>query len=247
MNTVKQLAKLAGVTPRTLRHYDQIGLLKPTRVGGNGYRYYNEAAALRLQQILLYRELDLPLERIRAILDHPGYDAQRALEGHREELRRKVGRLQRLIETVERTIQHMNGEISMSQKQLFEPFNEEQQATYEQEAMQMYDPAVVKDSNQRWKALSDAKKQRISDEGNAVYAAFVDAMSQGATSAAAQACVARWRAHMAHFWEPDDEQALGLAQMYNSDPRFKANFDQVHPDLAAFVLAAVEEYLRRRG
>ncbi len=78
MFTIKRLSDLAGVTPRTLRFYDHMGLLKPTRVGANGYRYYDHAALLRLQQILLYRELDLPLERIREILDSPGFRLDRS-------------------------------------------------------------------------------------------------------------------------------------------------------------------------
>ncbi|NPV56089.1 MAG: MerR family transcriptional regulator [Anaerolineae bacterium] len=246
MLTVKQLARLAGVTPRTLRHYDQIGLLPPTRVGENGYRYYGEDAVLRLQQILLYRELDLPLEQIRELLDHPGFDARRALESHRDELRRRVGRLQRLIDTVEQTIRYMKGEITMSQKQLFEPLSEEQRAAYEQEAMQEYDPVVVKESNRRYNALSAEEKQRIGDEGNAVYAAFVAAIPLGPDSDEARACVERWRAHIGFFWTPNEAQLLGLAQMYNQDSRFKVNFDKVHPELAAFVLQAVEAYLRKQ-
>ena len=79
MYTVQQLARLAGITPRTLRHYDAIGLLKPTRVGENGYRYYGSEALLRLQSILLYRELDMPLEDIRRVLDNPGYHPRQAL------------------------------------------------------------------------------------------------------------------------------------------------------------------------
>lgn len=88
MYTVRQLSRMAGVTPRTLRYYDQIGLLEPTRTGENGYRYYGEEALLRLQQILLYRQLDLPLDEIRTILAEPGFDVMNALTSHREELMR---------------------------------------------------------------------------------------------------------------------------------------------------------------
>jgi len=245
MFTVKQLSKLAGITPRTLHYYDQIGLLKPTLLGENGYRYYGDESLLRLQQILIYRELDLPLEEIKKILDRRDFDVLSALEGHREQLQERIQRLEKVISTVNKTITYLRGETTMNQKQLFEPFNEEQQAEYEKEAMQMYDPAIVKASNKKWKNYTPAEKQRIADEGNAVYLRFVKTMPEGPASPEAQACVENWRRHMDYFWTPNEEQLLGLAQGYSSDPRFKANFDKIHPDLAAFVLDAVKIYLNK--
>ncbi len=88
MFTVKQLSKLAGVTPRTLHHYDAIGLLKPSRIGANGYRYYEQESLLRLQQILFYRELGIPLEEIKKIMGRRDFDVVEALQGHRQALNR---------------------------------------------------------------------------------------------------------------------------------------------------------------
>jgi hypothetical protein len=109
----------------------------------------------------------------------------------------------------------------------------------------MYDPAIVKASNKKWKSYSSAEKQRIADEGNAVYQGFLQAMPKGAASAEARACVEAWRKHMDYFWTPNEEQLLGLANGYNDDPRFKANFDKIDPNLAAFVLQAVKVYLKK--
>jgi len=246
MLTVQQLSRMAGVTRRTLHYYDQIGLLKPSQVGENGYRYYGEEALLRLQQILLYRELDMPLESIREIMGRRDFDVLDALEGHKEDLRKRIARTQRLIQTVEDTIKDLKGNKNMNKKQMFAGFSEEEQAAYEKEAMQMYDPETVRASNQRWKNYSAAQKERIGAEGNAVYAGFIEAMAKGAASAEAQACVARWRKHMDYFWTPNDEQLVGLAHGYVDDPRFKKNFDRIDPNLAAFVLEAVEEYVLLR-
>ena len=246
MFTVKQLSKLAGITPRTLHYYDEIGLLKPSRVGDNGYRYYGEETLLRLQQILLYRELDLPLEDIKRIMGRHGFDILSALESHKAELRKRIAHLERLVTTVDNTISHLKGEKEMSKKQLFETISEEQQAEYEKEAMQMYDPKIVKASNKKWKSYSAADKQRIGEEGNSVYQAFLDAMPKGAASPEAQAAVERWRRHMENFWSPNDEQLVGLAHLYNDDPRFKANYDKVHPRLAEFVLEAVTLYAGKK-
>ncbi len=237
---------MAGVTPRTLHYYDQIGLLKPTRVGENGYRYYGEESVLRLQQILLYRQLDLPLEDIRKIMERPDFDVLRALESHKGELRKRIARMERLVATVDDTILHLKGKKDMSQKQFFNGFSEEQQAAYEKEAMQMYDPEVVKASNRKWRSYTDAEKQRIGEEGNAAYGAIVSAIPKGAESDEAQAGVELWRRHMEYFWSPSDEQLLGLADLYNEDPRFKANFNKIDPRLAEFMRDAIKVYVARR-
>jgi DNA-binding transcriptional MerR regulator len=246
MFTVKQLADLAGVTPRTLHHYDQIGLLKPSRTGDNGYRYYGEESLLKLQQILFYRELGLSLEEIKKIMGRRDFEILSALETHKVELGKRITRLEGLIETVDNTISHLKGQKEMSKKQLFEAFSDEQQAEYEKEAMQKYDPATVKASNKKWKSYTPADKQRIADEGNAAYEAILTAMPKGASSLEAQAGVELWRKHMDYFWTPNLDQLVGLAEMYNNDPRFKANIDKIDPRLAEFMREAVKYYVAAR-
>ena len=246
MFTVKQLSKLAGVTPRTLHHYDAIGLLKPSQIGDNGYRYYGEEALLRLQQILFYRELDLPLEEISQIMGRRDFEILQALANHKTAQAKRIERLERLIVTVDNTISHLKGETNMSKKQLFAAFSEEEQEKYAAEAEAKYDPATVKESQRKWKSYTAADKQRISDEGNQVYADLVAAMPKGADSAEVQACVERWRKHMDYFWTPSLDQLLGLAEMYSEDPRFKANFDNFDPRLAAFMKDAVAVYVKSK-
>ncbi len=243
MFTVKQLSKLAGVTPRTLHHYDEIGLLKPSRVGDNGYRYYGEESLLRLQQILFYRELDIPLEDIKKIMGRRDFDVLGALQSHKDALRKQVTRLNRLINTVDNTINHLKGNNIMSDKAYFEGFSEAEQEKYAVEAEQMYDPETVRESNRKWKAYSAAKKESIMAEGKAIYIDMIAAMPKGAASPEVQTIVERWRKHMDHFWTPKLDQLLALASGYNDDPRFKANFDKMHPQLAEFMHAAVKVYV----
>jgi MerR family transcriptional regulator, thiopeptide resistance regulator len=133
----------------------------------------------------------------------------------------------------------------MSKKQLFVGFSDAQQAEYEKEAIQIYDPETVKASNQRWKSYTPAEKQLIKDEGNAIYEDILQAMPKGPFSPEAQACVGRWRRHIEYFWAPNDDQLVGLADLYNDDPRFKANFDKIDPNLAQFMRAAVKFYVER--
>ena len=244
MYTVKQLSKLAGVTPRTLHYYDEIGLLKPVSVGANGYRYYGDDSALRLQQILFYRELDLPLEDIKKIMGRRDFDALAALENHRRALGKQSERIERLIQTVDDTILHLKGQKTMSKKQLFEAFSEEQQEEYARQAEQLYDPEIVRLSNRKWKAYSAVERQRILDEGNKIYTDMIATMPKGAASPEVQAIVERWRKHMDYFWTPNLEQLVGLAEGYNTDPRFKANFDKIDPRLAEFMREAVKAYVK---
>lgn len=245
MYTVKQLAKSAGVTPRTLHFYDEIGLLKPSRVEDNGYRYYDEGAALRLQQILLYRKMELPLEDIKRIMGRRDFDVLAALEEHRLELEKKIGQLEEIKRTVDETILFIRGEKKMTVDDLFSGFSEEQQAEYEKEAAQTYDPEIVKASTAKWRAMSKAEQQHILEESKQVYVDIIAAMPKGAASPEVQACIERWRRNMDYFWTPKPEQLAYFGDLYNNDPRFKANFEKMAPGLAEFMREAINVYVRR--
>ncbi len=245
MFTVKQLSRLAGVTPRTLHHYDAIGLLKPSHIGENGYRYYGEQSLLQLQQILFYRELELPLSDIHEIMGRRDFEVLPALESHKVELGKRIERLQRLIETVNNTISHLKGEKEMSKQQIFSGFSEEEQDQYAAEAEKMYDPETVRASNKKWKGYPAEEKQRILNESKLIYLDMIAAMPGGAASVETQAIVQHWRTNMDYFWTPSIDQLLALASGYSADPRFRANFDELHPDLAEFMKAAVSEYVAR--
>jgi MerR family transcriptional regulator, thiopeptide resistance regulator len=246
MFTVKQLSKLAGVTPRTLHHYDAIGLLKPSRVGNNGYRYYGEESLLQLQQILFYRELDIPLEDIKKIMAQSRFDVLKALESHKVALKKRMDRIERLLQTVDNTINDLKGKKKMNPKGLFEGFSDEEQEKLADEAAQRWDAETVRTSNKKWKSYSDAEKKKILAEGNALYSDLAAVMSKGAASKDVQAIVTRWHKHMQYFWSPNDDQLLGLADLYNDDPRFKANFEKFHPGLAQFTREAVKVYVKNR-
>jgi DNA-binding transcriptional MerR regulator len=200
---------------------------------------------LKLQQILFYRELDFPLEEIKQIMGRRDFDVLGALQSHKDALQKKAVRLNSLLVTVDNTIQYLKGEKLMSQKGLFEGFSEEDQEKYALEAEQLYDPETVRESNRKWKAYSKEKKDAILAEGNQIYLDMIVAMPKGAASAEVQSIVERWRKYMDYFWTPNLEQLLGLANGYNDDPKFKANFDKMHPKLAEFMLEAVKVYVER--
>ncbi len=242
--TVKQLANLAGVTPRTLRHYDAIGLLRPSAVGDdNGYRYYDDKAALRLQQILFYREMGMELSAIRAVLDAPEFETAAALERHRAALSARAGRLQHLIHTIDRTLRHLKGEIEMTTQDLFAGFDEETQARYEKEAAEMYDPKVVAESSRRWKSYTAEDKARIQREGGQIYQDMVALLGRDPAAAEVQAVVARWHDNLRAFYEPTPDILRGLGQAYAAQPEFSAFFAALHPDLPGFLSRAIETYV----
>lgn len=243
--TVKQLAKIAGVSARTLHYYDEIGLLTPDRNPNNGYRLYEHEALLRLQQILFLRELGLSLDEILVVLDQPGFDLLNALEKHRKALLARQERLAALVQTVDRTINHLKGSIPMDDKQLFEGFSEEKQKEYEEEAIRRWGDKEVKESQKRWASYSPEKKKAILEESKTIYLDLVACMPLGPTSPQAQEGIARWHQNMRYFYEPTKEILLGLADGYNDDPDFNATFVRVHPDLAPFMREAVKHYCQK--
>jgi DNA-binding transcriptional MerR regulator len=243
--TVRQLARAAGVSARTLHYYDEIGLLSPSRNPHNGYRLYDRPAMLRLQQILFLRELGLSLEEIQLVIDRPDFDLLSTLEGHRLALLARKERLAQLVNTVERTILHLRGKIDMESKELFEGFSEEKQKEYEDEIRRRYgDSEQLRESRKRWGGYSADEKRRIMEEGKTVYLDMVAAMPSGPTSAQAQAIVARWEQHLRYFYEPNTEILLGLADMYNDEPEFASFFQRIHPELNSFMRQAIQFYCK---
>ena len=242
--SVKQLADLAGVSRRTLHYYDEIGLLRPTSVGRNGYRSYGQEAVLRLQQVLFYRELGLELEAIRWILDRPGFDVTKALQEHRRTLQQRIRRLEALIGTLDKTLQFMKGKTTMGMDELFEGFDEETQARYEVEAAQRWGEDKVKESRRLWSSYSEERKKAIFAEAGDIYRRLAACVGQDPASGDVQKLVAAWHQNLRHFYEPNREILLGLAQAYADDPRFAAFFARLDPGLPAFLRRAIEHYGR---
>jgi DNA-binding transcriptional MerR regulator len=235
---------MAGVSPRTLHYYDEIGLLKPSSLGENGYRYYGEDAALRLQQILFYRELDVSLSEIRRILDAPGFDVQLALQSHRRALQVRVERLNGLIATIDRTVEHMRGERDMSTGEMFAGFDEEIERRYEEEASRLWGEKHVKESRRRRDSYSKEKQSAILAEGGAVYQDLVTCLGEDPANEPVQQAIARRHQNLRYFYEPTPEVLRGLGQAYSQHPQFRATFTRMHPDLPEFLTAAIEYYCR---
>lgn len=245
--SIRQLARLAKVSVRTLQYYDQTGLLKPQRQEENNYRLYDSQTVLRLQQILFYKELGFDLKSIKLILDHPGFEYQEALLSHREALLKKVEQTKQLIQTIDRTLDQMKGKIKMTENDYFVGFSDEQQAEYERQAAERWDPVVVKESNRRWKVLSDIEKQDLMKSGERITLALRDAMSEGPGSEKVQKLVEEWQKHINFFYDCTPQILLGLGHAYLEDPQFSAFYTRMDPVLPKFFFEAIRIYCKRQG
>lgn len=244
--TIQKLAKLASISVRTLHYYDEIGLLVPSLRTAAGYRMYGERELLRLQQVLFFRELDVPLHEIGKILDDPAFDPVEALGTHRARLEQRLGRLHRLLETIDHTIACYRGEHEMvSDSDLYEGFSDEQIARYEREVRESYDPKLVAESRQRLKKLTKAEWQAVKQQGEDATRTIAALMHLPAESAEVQQAVARHHAWINdNFYECSAEMYEGLARMYADSPDFRAYYDAFAVNLADFMAAAMVHFAR---
>lgn len=240
--TVKQLADIAGVSVRTLHYYDQIGLLKPEAHTASGYRLYGDAAVVRLQQIMFFRELGFSLEDIRRIVTHPGFDVLEALEAHRMLLAKRSARIDQLLATVNKTIKRLKGETNMDIKEYYEGFSDEQIEEYRQEVRERWGSDTLQDSEARVLKMGKEGFVAVQAQGGAIFQAMADSMAKGPQSPEVQQLVAKWRQWLENFAHYPDEAVLGLARGYSQDQRFAAFFRKIHKDLPEFFTRAVEHY-----
>jgi DNA-binding transcriptional MerR regulator len=245
---IKQLAELAGVTTRALRFYDSMGLLCPKR-RENGYRTYGPKDVDRLQMIMFYREMDIPLDEIDELLDSDNLDAGRALSRHLATLRSRRKRLDMLIETMERTIAAREGGTPMSDKEKFEAFKkdalQENERRYGTEIRERYGDAEVEASNQKFAGMTQEQFAASEDLRKRLEAALEQALEQGdPASTRAQKAAELHKEWLCFFWQDySPEKHRGVTQMYVSDPRFKEYYDKIAPGAAEFLREAVGAWL----
>jgi DNA-binding transcriptional MerR regulator len=198
---------------------------------------------LRLQQILFFRELDVPLAEVRQILDDPDFDEVAALEHHRGMLHGRMERLGRLLKTIDRTIDRLTeDDVTLTDEELYEGFSTEQIERYKREAREMYDPELVEESERRVKGMSREKWKAVQAEGQAVTTGIAALMDRDPGDAEVQEAVARHHAWIEEFYPCSAEIYRGLAQMYVEHPEFRAFYEKVEPGLAEYLSAAMLIY-----
>lgn len=248
--TIAPVAQLAGISVRTLRHYDRIGLLRPSAHTQAGYRLYGEADLLRLQQILFLRELDFPLERIRALLTAPDFDLAQALSAQAKILQARSERFSRLSMLAQDTLDNLKGGVPMKNENLFDAFDFEQfsreQNAYEEEVKTRWgETDAYKASQQRTKNYSKEDWARIFDAQQAQTKQLAELYLGGAAidDARVGSLIDQARETIdTYFYPCSVEMFSQLGQMYVADERFKAYYDKFAPGLAQFYSDAIRHF-----
>ncbi|RAP74044.1 MerR family transcriptional regulator [Paenibacillus montanisoli] len=246
--TVQKLGRLAGVSTRTLRYYDEVGLLKPARMNSSGYRIYGQAEVDRLQQILFYRELGVSLESINAIMNDPSFDGNAALRQHKEQLLDKRKQLDMLIANVEQTIAAAEGRMTMSDKAKFEGFKQrmidENEQKHGKEAREKYGDDAVNKSNAKLKNMTQEEHERVTQLAEEIKETLAEAFKQGDPAGElAQKAADLHRQWLTFYWSDYSKEAhANLSQMYVDDARFTAYYDADQPGTAEFLRDAIHVY-----
>ncbi|MGH3660681.1 MAG: MerR family transcriptional regulator, partial [Micromonosporaceae bacterium] len=244
--SIAEVARMSNVTSRTLRHYHAIGLLPPAWIGGNGYRYYEREQLLRLQQILVMRQLGLGLEMISEIVND-SRDPVAALRAHHRSLLTERDRFQRLADTVANTIKELEGGddvAKVSVEHWFEGLDSETQAQYEAEAAERWGAEAVTESKRRVGSWSKQQQEQSQQEWAATLTELVKLIEADVPVDDPRIFEIldghyRW---LSGHWTPNRESYAGLGDLYADDPRFRKKFDKTHPKLAEFLRAAMSKY-----
>lgn len=246
--SIQQLAKLASTTSRTLRHYDEVGLVAPSRVGSNGYRYYDAGSLVRLQRVLLLRELGLGIPAIAELLEGQRDDVA-ALEGHRRWLETEQDRIARQLASVDDTITRIkNGEQIMADT-MFDGFDHTQ---YKEEVEQRWGAEAYASSDRWWTSRTEAEKAQWKASLAALQADWIAAAADGDPAGEAGQHLAKrqadWLARIpgtpgSQNGAPARAYLIGLGEMYVADPRFAMHYGGA--ENATFVRDALRIYAER--
>jgi len=245
--TVSEVARVAGITVRTLHHYDDIGLLRPGGRTKSGYRLYHPADLETLQEILFWRELGLSLEDIGGIVTDPGHDRTNALERQRTLLAGRALRLQAMIEATERAlVAHREG-TTMDERDMFEVFGDFDPADYEKEVEERWSGPALEESRHRTSQFSKDQWLEVKEEGEEVARSLAALLAAGvaADSAEAMDAAERHRVHIERFYSCSYEMHRGLGDLYVQDPRFTEYWDGFEAGLAAYAHDAIDANARR--
>lgn len=247
--TVNKLARISGVSGRTLRYYDQIGLLKPARINSSGYRIYGQEEVDLLQQILFYRELDVSLEDIMEIIQQPDFNRKEALKNHHAKLKQKRARLDQIMATVEKTIASMEGGVPMQDNEKFaglkEKLIEENEKKYGKEIREKYGNDIVEASNTKLRGMTQGDYQAMTELGEEIMNLLKEAYKTGdPASEKAQQLAEKHKQWLLYSWTNYSKEAhAGLAEMYVADERFTAYYDTAIKGGTQFLRDAIMIYL----
>lgn len=244
--TINEISKMAGVSTRTLRYYNEIGLLTPSRVSSNGYRIYGKKEINKLQQILFYREFDLPLEKITNLLSASAYDREETLREHKEKLLARRKQIDLMLETLDESILEMKGMIRMKDAEKFKGLKEKNlkinEEKYGKEIREKYGEEVVEKSNRKYSEQSQEALEKAEMLATKILQKLYEAMDgNDPSSPLAQEVAMLHKEWISIYWPSYSKEAhRGLAEMYVEDERFKAYYDKEKEGAAEFLRDSID-------
>lgn len=244
MLNINEVAKLCGITVRSLHYYEEIGLLEPAEYASNGYRKYNDESISKLQQILFFKELDLPLKQIKKIMDSPAYDKKAALKKHKELLYLKRDRINNIIGLIDESI----GKNNLSLKEFDMTEIKKLTQEYAEEARRRWgNTDAYKQSIQKTKRYTEKDWEIIENQSADIFKAFASCMDNKDESKKTDDLVKEWQGYITNnFYDCTDEILSGLADIYVTDERFKKNIEKYGTGLAEFISKSIKSYLIRK-
>jgi len=247
--SVKKIAKLAGVSVRTLHLYDKMGLLKPSVRTEARYRLYGEKELLRLQQILFYRELDFSLKEICTILDNPAFDIVQAMEGHRKALLAKIDRLNTLVGTIDKTLLTLKNKSMLQVEDLYEGIPQDKAEAWRAEAMSKWGKEPILEVEHNMRSLSKEEISSLKTELNDISEKLTALMHSNPANPEVQQLIARRYQVILRFTGGQIKQSKleylrGLGELYVSDNRYTPVNGMPSMELALFIKAATEIYIK---
>lgn len=247
--TVTKLAKLSGVSIRTLHWYDEVGLLKPAYHGTNGYRYYEEEQLLILQQILFFRELGFELKQIQRILKRSDFDKMVALSSHRQVLQKNLERTHQLIKTIDKTIEHLKGTKKMKEQEMYHGFSKEKQAEYEKQLIERFGEQgkahlnECKHNVKTWSKMDWENSKKEFDDICKELTGLLEKRSK-AHAKEVQNVIRRHLQWLKQFWTPTKESYADHGQ-FIEESELKKPYEAYHPQLPRFISEAIQIFAKQ--
>lgn len=247
--TINKVAKISGISIRTLRFYDEIGLLKPAYYGDNNYRYYEEEQLLMLQQVLFYRELGFSLSDIQRIINGDNFNKIDALKSHKEILKNGLDRTKIMINTIDKTIAHLRGKIMMKDKELYYGFDSEKQKEHEKYLVkeEIVTQELLDECNKKVKDWSGEEKNAFIQDIERIMKELIVAIENNAepTDKDVQVLIRQHFIWLERTWTPTKESYIGLTELYRT-PEFRKFYDNRHPKLLEFIVAAMKVFAENK-
>lgn len=244
--TVNKLAKISGVSVRTLHFYDEIELLKPAYYGENNYRFYEEEQLLLLQQILFYRELGFSLKGIQEIVTSPDFNKIDALISHKEVIVKNIDRNQELLETIDKTIAHLRGKLKMKDEELYYGFDSERQKQYEKDLIRegIVTPEFMDKYKEKINKWTQQDKENFLQQGKDINAELISAIENNLNPSSDEVQAIIGVHHAWVGWNPTKEKYIGLTELYQT-PEFKEFYNKLHPKLLVFIVDAMKLFAEK--